>query len=59
MRKSKNNNTGIVHALSKKKVNILRLYETVCGMSSGLFWTNANDTPVTCKTCLVFTGGRK
>ena len=50
--RSENNETGIVHGLVNNKVGHLRLWETVCGKSSGLFWLKANNQRITCMKCL-------
>ena len=50
--KSKNNHTGIVHGIVDNKVTRLKLFETACGKPSGLFWTKADNQPITCLKCL-------
>jgi len=52
LKKTKNNITGVVHGLTGKKVGILELHETICGISTCLFWLKANDDePITCTKC--------
>jgi len=52
LKKSKNDITGIVHGLNGKKVGPLELHETICGISTGLFWLNADDDKlITCTKC--------
>ncbi len=52
LKKTKNNLTGIVHGLNGKKVGPLELHETICGISSGLFWLKSDDNePITCMKC--------
>lgn len=53
MKKSKNDETGIVHGHSGKRVGILRFFQTVCKKSTGMFWEKVDDDePITCKKCL-------
>lgn len=51
VKRSKNPITGIVHAVNGKKTGPLRFYQTVCGYSTGLAWTTANNEEVTCLKC--------
>ena len=50
--KSENNITHVVHGLIAKQIGPFQLYETVCGVSSALYWLKANDKKITCKKCL-------
>ena len=56
---SENNRTGVVHALSGKKVGPLELYETICEKSTGLFWLKADEKPITCTKCKSIIAGKK
>jgi len=49
--KSKNSNTGIVHALNGKKVGPLEMKQTLCGVLTGLVWTASNEESITCMKC--------
>lgn len=52
MKKSRNNQTGVVHGLTGRLVGSLKLHETICGKSTCLFWLKADDTePITCMKC--------
>ncbi|KPK10622.1 MAG: hypothetical protein AMJ56_07580 [Anaerolineae bacterium SG8_19] len=47
---AKNNSTGVVHALTGRKVGPAQLYETLCGHESGLGWLKTEE-PITCTKC--------
>lgn len=51
MSKTKNPDTGVVHWLTSHKWHDMFRY-CVCGMSSGLVWTKADNQIVTCTKCL-------
>jgi len=51
MRKTKNSVSGVVHWQTRKKWSGL-FFICLCGMTSGLIWTKANDEKVTCRKCL-------
>ena len=51
MKKSKNDNTGVVHWMTRKKWHGL-FYIGLCGMVSRILWTKADDERVTCRKCL-------
>lgn len=48
----KNHHTGIVHGVVDNDITELELKETACGKPSGLFWTPADNQPITCLKCL-------
>jgi len=41
LKKTRNDLTGVIHGLSGRKVGLLQLYETICGISTGLVWLKA------------------
>lgn len=51
VKRSKNPMTGVVHVVNGKTTDFLRFYRTVCGRSTGLVWTTANNEEVTCRKC--------
>lgn len=51
MKKSKNDATGIVHWMTRRKWYGL-YFVCLCGMVSRILWTIADNEPVTCRKCL-------
>jgi len=51
MKKTKNNVTGIVHALSGRKVGPIQMVQTLCEYTSELGWLKADGEDITCTKC--------
>jgi hypothetical protein len=50
--RSKNHVTGVVHATLKTKSGPMKLYDKLCGGTTGLFWLKAGSEKITCMKCL-------